>query len=254
MHPILLKLGPVTVYSYGVMIALGFAIATFFMYTRAKDFQLDRDRVIDLLILILITGILGARLLYILLNLPYYSANPLEIPNLSKGGLVWYGGFLSAIAATIFYVLKYRLNFWSIVDLMSPYIALAQCLGRIGCFLNGCCYGIEAGEECILGIVSADGHTLLYPTQIYSSVALLLIFIVLRIWQDRRHFPGEIFLGYCALYSSKRFLMEFLRGDNEKIILGLTLSQIISVAVFFLALGILFYKAVEWKRRDLSLK
>lgn len=232
MHPILLKLGPFTIYSYGVMVAVGFGIATFLAHKRAAKFNIDPGKIIDIAILLIISGIIGARLLYVLLNLSFYIANPVDIIKLSNGGLVWYGGFISAILASIVYIRKTRLNFWDGADLFVPYIALAQALGRIGCFLNGCCYG-------------KDG----IPAQIYSSIALFAIFVILRIWQDKRHFESEIFLGYCVLYSLKRFLMEFLRGDNPVILYGLTMSQIISVFVFFLSAAYLVYRAVQWKKR-----
>ncbi|MFA6141768.1 MAG: prolipoprotein diacylglyceryl transferase [Candidatus Omnitrophota bacterium] len=231
MHPILLKFGPFTIYSYGVMVAMGFAVATFLAHKRAARFNIDPGKVIDIAIILIAFGILGARLLYVLLNLSFYIANPIDIVKLSNGGLVWYGGFISAFFAVIIYVRKAKLNFWAVADLFAPYVALAQAFGRIGCFFNGCCYG-------------KDG----IPVQIYSSIALLIIFIILRVWQDNKHFAGEIFLGYCVLYSLKRFLMEFLRGDNPAVFHGLTLSQVISVFVFFLSSAYLAYKAVQWKK------
>lgn len=230
MHSVLIKLGPLSIYSYGVMVALGFGLSTFLIYTRAAKFNLDKERIIDLAIIILVGGIIGARLLYVLSNVDYYASRPIEILNLSKGGLVWYGGFVAGLIVSIWYLKKNRINFWAFTDLAAPYIALAQSLGRIGCFLNGCCFGIE-------------GH----PVQIYSSLALLAIFAILRAWQDRRHFAGEIFLGYCLLYSLKRFFMEFLRGDNPVVALNLTVSQIISALVFFISIFIFIYRAFRWK-------
>lgn len=232
MHPVLMKIGPLTVYSYGVMVGVGFGLATLLIYRSAARFGLDKEKIIDLTIIVLITGLLGARLLYVILNLPYYLEYPLEIINLSKGGLVWYGGFLAALIAAVSYTGRLKSNFWQVADLFAPYIALAQSFGRIGCYLNGCCYGIDG-----------------WPVQIYSSLALLAIFIILRFWQDRRHFVGEIFLGYCMLYSTKRFLMEFLRGDNPKLMHDLTLSQMISGGMFTVSLAIFIYKAIQWKKR-----
>lgn len=237
MHPILIKFGSLTIYSYGVMAAVGFALATLLIYRRASKFNVTKDSIIDLAILILITGVIGARSLYILSNLNYYLANPLEIPNLSKGGLVWYGGFLSALFASIWYTRKKGFSFWNVTDLMVPYVALAQAIGRVGCLLNGCCYGIE-------------GH----PVQIYSSLSLLVIFAILRLWQDRRHFAGEIFLAYCILYSFKRFPIEFLRGDNPRMMFGFTLSQCISIIVILISFTVFVYKAWKWKKRYSSLK
>ena len=126
MHPILLQIGRLNVYSYGAMVALGFAIATRCIYMRAPKFNVDREKAIDIAIIILLFGIFGARVLYVLLNTKYYRSNLLEILNLSKGGLVWYGGFLLATIALLLYIRKKKLNFWTVTDLISPYVALAQ--------------------------------------------------------------------------------------------------------------------------------
>ncbi len=231
MHPILLKFGHITIYSYGVMVAIGFALAVFFIYRRASKFSLDREKCVDLTIWALIFGILGARALYVALNISFYAAHPIEIIMLSNGGLVWYGGFLSGLAAMIVYTGVNKLKFWDVVDLITPYIALAQSAGRIGCFLNGCCYGICN-----------------FPIQLVSSAVLFVIFIVLLLWQNRRRFAGEIALGYCVLYSSKRFIMEFFRGDNPKILYGLTMSQYVSAVIFIAGLAVFLYKVRQWKK------
>lgn len=230
------------------MVALGFGLAAFLIYRRAAGLGLDKGLIMDLVVLILLVGLFGARSLYVLLNLSYYIANPIEIFNLSKGGLVWYGGFLAGIAGAIWYIKINKLDFWAVSDLIVPYVALAQGFGRIGCYLNGCCYGVTAPLSYPFGVVFPGSMTPRHPTEIYSSLALILIFMILRAWQDLPHFKGGIFLGYCALYSLKRFYIEFLRGDNPKIICGLTLSQLISAFVFIMALAIFIYKGRQWKR------
>lgn len=250
MHPILLKVNSLNVYSYGFMVALGFAIAVFLMCRNAARFDLDKDRVIDLSILVLVTGVIGARILYIIVNLKYYIANPLEIPQLSKGGLVWYGGFLAALVAMLIYVRRKALGFLAVADFFVPYLALAQGFGRIGCFLNGCCYGIEAPAGYPFSVIFPQDTCSRHPTQAYAALALILIYIILRFWQEKPHFTGAIFLAYCMLYSGKRFLIEFLRGDNPKVFLGLTLSQAASAAVFLVSLFVFIKKISEWNQRN----
>lgn len=237
MHPILFKLGPVTVYSYGVFVALGFAAAALLIYRRAGKFGIIKENAADLVVLILVSGIAGARLLYIFLNAQYYRDNPAEIINLSRGGLVWYGGFFAALCASIVYIRRKNIGFWNAMDLIVPYVALAQAFGRIGCFFNGCCYGING-----------------VPAQLYSAMLLIFIFVILRLWQDRRRFEGEIFFGYCILYSVKRFGIEFIRGDNPKIFLGLTISQVISLAVIFVVIPLFINKAYRWNAKDTASK
>lgn len=252
MHPILVRLGPFTIYSYGVMVALGFGLATLLIYARASKFHLDKDKIIDLAIIVLIAGVIGARAAYILLNMGYYLANPIEIIDLSRGGLVWYGGFLAGLFTLIFYIRKKGLDFWNVTDLFAPYIALAQGFGRIGCFLNGCCYGIPVPAGRIFSVTFPYDNVSRHPVEIYSMLSLFLIFALLRLWQDKRRFAGEIFLGYCALYSSKRFLIEFLRGDNPKILFGLTISQLVSIVVFLTAAAIFLKKTAQWKKRPIN--
>ena len=189
------------------------------------------------MILMLVAGIAGARIFYIAQNFGYYRLNPYEMLSLSKGGLVWYGAFIAGFGSAAAYIRIKRMDFWASLDLAAPYIALAQALGRIGCFMNGCCYGVTM----------PDGA--LHPTQLYSAAALLCIFVILRIWQEHRHFKGEIFLGYCAIYSIKRFVLEFMRGDNPGIFLGFTISQVISLVVFVFSVGILITMAATWKKR-----
>ena len=127
MHPILLKFGPFIIYSYGVMVAIGFALSTIFIYRRAPKFSIDKDRAVDLTIVILIFGVLGARLLYVLLNLSFYLANPIEIIMLSKGGLVWYGGFFSGIAAMAVYLRIHKLGFWPVFNIADSAITIGTC-------------------------------------------------------------------------------------------------------------------------------
>lgn len=248
MHSILFKIGAINIYSYGVMVSLGFGLGAFLIYRRSQDEGFDKNLMMDLVVLTLLAGLAGARLLYVLINIGYYMANPFEVFNLSKGGLVWYGGFLAGIACAVWYIKQKRLDFWAVSDFIIPYVALAQAIGRIGCFLNGCCYGKAVPSDYTFGAAFPGMMSLCHPTELYASLALILIFIALRLWQDLPHFKGGIFTGYCLLYSLKRFSIEFFRGDNPEIAYGLTLSQIISVFVFGAALIIFLYKGRQWKK------
>ena len=249
MHPIIAKIGPLYVYSYGLMVATGFAIAMFLAYRQANEFGVDKDKIVDLGITILLGGIFGARLLYVLTNLRYYILHPLEVMNLARGGLVWYGAFLFGILAGIVFVRKNKINFWVGSDLLAPYIPLAQSIGRIGCFLNGCCYGGEVPANFMFGVVFPSESIFRHPTQIYSSLILLLLFVILRAWQRRRRFNGEIFLAYIILYSLTRFCMEFLRGDNPKIFSALTMSQLISIPIFIACLSLFIYRFIRLRNK-----
>jgi phosphatidylglycerol:prolipoprotein diacylglycerol transferase len=250
MYPVIARIGPFCVYSYGLMVACGFAVAILLAYREAHRYNLNKDKVVDFGICVLLGGLLGARLFYVLTNLNYYIANPAEAINLTKGGLVWYGGFLMGLLVGLIFVKVNKINFWDGADLLAPFIPLAQAIGRIGCFLNGCCYGVPAPKNYPLGVLFPGEHVWRHPAQIYESAALIVMFLILRKWQSRRHFKGEIFLGYALLYSLSRFLIEFLRGDNPRIFASLTLSQLVSAAVFAVSLAILGAGLILWKKNS----
>lgn len=250
MHPIIAKIGPLYIYSYGLMIALGFAVAILLSYREAQHFKINKDKIVDFGIVILLGGLIGARLFFVLMNIKYYIANPLEIVNLSKGGLVWYGGFLTGILVGIIFVKKNNINFWDGADLLAPFIALAQSIGRIGCFLNGCCYGSIVNKGYVLGVTFPHETVLRHPAQFYESLTLLILFLVLRYWQRHRHFKGEIFLGYAMLYSLSRFVLEFFRGDNPKIFAGLTIAQLVSIGILAACAIVLIFKLLSWKKKS----
>ncbi len=240
MYPVLFKVGPIHIYSYGVMLALAFLVATFLARRRAISVGIDGDAIIDLSIYLIISGILGARLLYVLLNLKYYKDNPLEVVMIWRGGLVWYGGLILAILVGTWFLRARALPIFKIGDLIIPYVALGQAIGRIGCFLNGCCYGKPT--TLALGISFNPAQIPVHPTQLYESAAMFLAYLILRMRE-----PGEgktIFL-YLILYSAVRFFNEFLRGDNPQVLIGLTFSQIISIII--LAPTILLWRNIPSK-------
>lgn len=235
MYPILFKIGPVQIYSYGAMLALAFLVVAFFARRRALALGMDGDAILDLCVWLVVSGIIGARLFFILLNLDYYRENPLETVMLWKGGLVWYGGLIAAMIAAIIFLTAKKMPALKTGDLMMPYIALGQSIGRTGCFLNGCCYGKPAPAK--FGVIFNALQGPVYPTQLYESAAMFAVFLILRKCVPAN---GRTLFLYLILYSCIRFAIEFLRGDNPVIMMGLTISQIISVVIFVTA-------AILWK-------
>jgi len=196
--------------------------------------KIDPEKVFNLLFYVFLSGIIGCRLFYIALNIPFYLKHPLEIFMLQHGGMAWFGGMAFGTVTAILLIRRYKMDLLNTLDLLAPFIALGQAIGRIGCLLNGCCYGRESQ----FGLYFKVFDQVLIPTQLYSSLLLLLIFIILRFKQDRRHLPGEIFCVYLFLYSLKRFFIEFLRNDSPRQFLGLTIFQVLSLIMFFISLGI----------------
>ena len=228
MLPEICHIGPFTIYSYGLMLVLAFFVATFLAKAQAIKEKMDPEMIFNLLFVVFISGVIGCRIFYVLNNFSFYLQNPLEIIMLQHGGMAWFGGLiLGSISGYIFIKIN-KLNFLKTADLLVPFVALGQSIGRIGCFLNGCCYGRESQW----GLYFPVFDKVLIPTQLYSSLLLLLIFYILRLMQDSKHLPGQILYCYLLFYSLKRVFIEFLRNDSPRIIFGLTIFQLLSITVF----------------------
>jgi len=243
MLPEICHIGPFTIYSYGLMLVLAFFVCAYLAALQAKKEQMDREGIYNLCFYCFIFGIIGSRVFYVLINARFYLHNPLEIIMLQHGGMAWFGGLIFGTSGAILFIKKHKMNLFRSLDLLAPFIALAQAIGRIGCLLNGCCFGRESK----FGLYFKVSGQILIPTQLYSSLLLLLIFITLRLKQDTKHLPGEIFCGYLFLYSLKRFFIEFLRNDSPRIFYGLTLFQILCLAMLFLSLA-MFVKLLVIKK------
>lgn len=225
MYPILLKLGPITIYSYGFFLALAYLTASMLAEKAAKKKGIAPQLISNLCLLCLISGVLGARIFFITLNLSFFKENPREIIMLQHGGLVWYGGLISALTTGLIYIKIKKQPLLATLDLVAPYLALAQAIGRIGCFFNGCCYGKPW-----------PAYQISYPTQIISFLVMFFAFLILSAWHTRNLKSGSVFFSYLAIYSAKRFFIEFLRGDSPIIFLGLTMFQLISIGIFIATL------------------
>lgn len=232
MHPIICTFGPFTVFSYGFMLVIAFLVSAFLMKEQAKKEGIDPETVFNLSFNVFVFGVIGARLFYIIENAGFYLRNPIEIIRLQSGGLSWFGGLFAGVIFAVIYLKKKKISLCKILDLAAPFLALGEAIGRIGCLLNGCCYGKVSNFGLFFDV---HGQTLI-PTQIYSSILLLAIFVILRRSQDKPHLQGQIFYSYLLLYSIKRFSIEFLRQDNPPVFFGLTLFHLISAAIFIFAL------------------
>lgn len=231
MYPEICKIGPFTIYSYGVMLVFAFIVGAVLSALRAKKENINPDTIFNLCFIVFISGVIGARIFYVIEHIGDYINNPLEIIMFQHGGLSWFGGLIMGLISGLLYLKNKNLNVYKVLDLIAPFAALAQAIGRIGCLLNGCCFG----KEYSYGIYFPVHNAVLIPIQIYSSILLIFIFIILRFVQDRPHKTGQIFLLYLLLYSLKRFFIEFWRSDNEIISFGLTLFQILCIIIFVLS-------------------
>lgn len=234
----LFDIGPVSIYSYGLMIAIGITAAFYAADIRAKKQGLNGDHVYGLGFLGLIFGILGAKLLFYITEIKEVIANPKMLLNFSEGFVV-YGGIIGGILGAWLYLKIKKLPVLKYFDLAIPSVALAQGFGRIGCFLAGCCYGRET--DAWYGITFHDSPfapngVALIPTQIISSAADFLHFFLLLWVTKKKKTDGVVVAAYTICYSIGRFLIELLRNDPRGNVSVLSTSQFISI--FMLAAGI----------------
>ena len=237
MYPVLFTIGSIKIYSYGVMLAIAFLLSFKLASRRCELFDINKDSLNNLAIILLISGIAGSRLLYVFSNWHYFFEYPLDVFMISKGGLVFYGGLIFSSAAGIIYAKLAKLSALDAADLIAPFLALGHSIGRIGCFLNGCCFGKPT--DSVFGICFPHSIEKVYPTQVFSFVGLFFIFILLFYIQKKRVFKGEIISIYLILYGTFRFFIEFLRGDLRPILYILSFTQIISIAA--VCIGVLLF-------------
>lgn len=237
MHPILFQIGPVTLYSYGLMIAIGFMVAITLASRRAKRLGLDPERIQSLGLVTLVSGLVGGRLGYVVLYWDFYLQNPLEILRLDHGGLVFYGGLGLGILMGLLYIRRSKLPMAKTVELMIPPLVLAHALGRIGCFLNGCCYG--KFTDLPWGVAFPPETLHRHPTQLYEFAALLLLFVGLTVLGRRNFKEWTVPILYGLLYGTWRFFIEFVRGDNPQVLWGLTVFQLVSLPIIAACGGLL---------------
>ncbi|MBN1267995.1 MAG: prolipoprotein diacylglyceryl transferase [Kiritimatiellae bacterium] len=251
MHPICFYLGSRPIYWYGVMTALGFLAAVVHWSLLARRERRDPGFGSDLAFWAMIGGILGARVAYVLAHLDVFLAEPLTILRIDQGGLIYYGGFIGGTLAIVLFARRRHLPLPYIADFTVTGLPLGHALGRIGCFLNGCCYGSPSGA--LPGVQFPEGSepwlsypdTPLHPTQLYEFGWNLLVYAVL--FRAYRRYPrnGRTFCLYLLLYPLGRFALEFLRGDQRLHWLGLTAAQVISLGL--LAAGAALWAGIRRK-------
>ena len=251
-------IGPLTLHTYGVLLALAFLAGLWIANRQARKAGLDATRITDMAVYVLIGGLIGAKLLLLIIEWPFYSRNPGELFSLVQSGGVFYGGLLGALPVAWWYSRKHALPGWPTADVLAPGVALGQAVGRLGCFAAGCCYG--RATDVRWAVTFKDIYTTrtvgtpldvpLHPTQLYESAATLLIFGFLLWLFRRKQFHGQVAVAYVLLYAIARFVIEFYRGDAARgTVLGgwLSTSQFISI---LMALGVLFvYPYLNKKQR-----
>ena len=249
MYPKLLDLGPISIYSYGLLLVLAYLIGLQLAVSRGRARGLDGNRVMDLGIAIIVAALIGAKLLLFFVEFDHFTENPAELWTLLRSGGVFYGGLLLAVGVAVWYMKRHAMPLWTTCDAFAPGIALGQVVGRLGCLLAGCCYGhptdlpwaVTFTDPLAASNVGTPLGISLHPTQLYESLATLLILIfLLTLERKRRMFAGGVFWTYLLLYPTARFVIEFYRGDPRGTIFDLlSTSQFVSIMIVPLSIAML---------------
>jgi phosphatidylglycerol:prolipoprotein diacylglycerol transferase len=215
-YPELFSLGPVTIYTYGVLLAVSYLLGLWLAMRRAKKWGLDANRVMDLGIYIIIAALIGAKLLLLVVDFDQFSRTPADIMSLARSGGVFYGGLILATLVAFWYMARHKMPFWTTCDVFAPGIALGHVTGRLGCLAAGCCYGkpttLPWGITFTNPLAAANVGTPLgiplHPTQAYEAGAELLILgLLLATERKGRPFPGRTFWLYMLLYAISRYII-----------------------------------------------
>ncbi len=251
MFPRLLELGPLTLYSYGLLLAVAYLAGLQLAMVRARARGMDGQKVMDLGIWIIVSALVGAKALLLVVDWDHFSRNPRELLSLAQSGGVFYGGLILAVAVALWYIWRHGLPVWTTCDVFAPGIALGHVIGRLGCFLAGCCWGKPASvpwavtftDPFAASNVGTPLHVPLHPTQLYEAGAEFLILLgLLGLERRGRPFPGRTFWSYMLVYGISRFIIEFYRGDPRgTVFAGLSTSQFIAALFVPLSLFMLFW-------------
>jgi phosphatidylglycerol---prolipoprotein diacylglyceryl transferase len=260
MYPEIFRIGPTPVYSYGLMLVISFALGMLIAQKRAKARGIPVEAILDVTTVILLSSIIGSRFLYVVFHVEEFRGHWIDTINVFKGlaGLSMFGGIVLAVLLSVLYMRRKRLPVWQISDAIAPSIALGLGITRIGCLLNGCCFGrptdlpwgIAFPPGCVAWSVVGGAH--IHPTQLYESLAGLLIFATALLIDRKRLGPGSVLCVVLGLYGVVRFLVDFVRFQEPSnyatfVGLSLTSSQLFSLCFIVAALiGLIVFNRKGW--------
>ncbi len=258
MFPVLIKIGPITIHTYGFMVALGLAFGLWFVYVQAKKAGLPSVKIIDMAFYTIIISLVGAKLVLFIGNASYYTRYPGELLTLARSGGVFQGGLFAGLVFALWYLWKHKMPTWKTADVIAPAVALGHGFGRMGCFSAGCCYGKACSTSLGVTFSSEYAHNLtgvpigtpIHPVQLYEAGLNFLNFIVLFILLKRKKLDGVVFSFYIINYSIIRYFTEFYRGDHsEEVILidnpspflSFTLPQLFCILGIISGIGLILF-------------
>jgi phosphatidylglycerol:prolipoprotein diacylglycerol transferase len=246
MFPELIHTRWLTIPTYGVLVAAAFLVALWVAGKLAARQGLNNDAVTNLGIYCALSALAGAKLMMFIVDIPYYTEHPGEIFSVAtlRAGGVFYGGLIAALGVAWWYLRKTKLPPLRTADVFAPAIALGHAIGRVGCFMAGCCWGVACDRPWAVTFTNPTANDLvgvplnrpLHPTQLYESISEFIIFAILYRMVNRRHVEGTIIATYLILYGAARFIVEFYRFHEQGNLWGspLDTSQWISLGLFLI--------------------
>lgn len=227
MDPVCFHIGAKPIYWYGVFVALGFLAGVMHWSVLGRRAKMPDGFASELAVWIMVGGLVGARVGYVVANWSHYAEDPLAIIRVDQGGLIYYGGFIGGVVAVLVLAAVRRMDRWALGDFVISALPLGHALGRIGCFTKSCCYG--APTDWAWGMTSEGAVR--HPVQLVEAAANIAVYLGLLWWQRRRHKSGTTVGLYLLTYPIVRFMTEFLRGDERERWAGLNVAQWISMGL-----------------------
>jgi phosphatidylglycerol---prolipoprotein diacylglyceryl transferase len=249
MFPVLFNIGPLTIHTYGVFVAMGFFAGLGLTIRLARTEGIPPGLIMDMSFVILVAAIIGSRALYVFMNLSFYLENPIDAFKLWEGGLVFSGGLAASAAVMGWYIHRHGLSWWKTGDMWAPGIALGQAVGRIGCLMAGCCYGKPA-YDLPWALIFTDPLCLaptgipLHPTQLYSMISGFVIFGFLLALFYKKRFDGQVLIWFIILHSTARLIIERFRGDYRGVVFdsSMSLTQLVTLLLLSAGVAALIFK------------
>lgn len=240
MYPVLATLGTVTVYSFGLFLALGLLFGTYQVWKYGRLFSLPEEKLLDGTLIVVLSGLVGARLLYVASNPTAFAEDPWSAAAFWRGGLSFWGALIGGMVAIRIIASRFHWPAGNLFDLAAPAVALGSFFGYIGALLNGSAYGAQT--DFVWGIKIPGLEGMRHPTQVIEALLQLALFVFLI--SIRRKVPFAGFLGfiYIIVYSMGRFVVEFLRGDQTDVLGPLSQAQLVSLLLGVAATLLLYLR------------
>ena len=247
MYPELFHIGNITIYSYAALIVLGTFVASIYTKWRTKKELGILELSNNFIYLIFIAGFVGGKVFFYLEKPTYYLSNPKLMLDNFSGGFVFYGSFITIVPVVIWYLKNYKIPILPMLDILAITVLIVHSIGRLGCFFGGCCYGKPTDSFIGMAFPKTNGN-LVYPSQLFEIIALLIIMLFLFYLKKKQKFKGQLFLSYIILYAIARSFLELFRGDSRGFIIKDILSHSQFIGIILIAITTFIYYKIKNKQ------